>query len=562
MKPIFDLHFHPLGKRFLSEYEDNKRQNKWYTDEIILPRLGAAANAAVNRILNSQACVRQAKKAGIVLGVASIVAPEYVFASKKGILALLEFDIFGRDVIAPLDNRYFDFVRANRNYNFLLVKELAFYKWAAEYPTTAKSQINILSRKKAGGTKVKEGKLNLAMAIEGGHNLCNHSLSMHTGNISPAALVREYRQKTYEFDFLYLTLTHLSHISRQMLCNHAYGFKMVKGLLEAYPQLNGLTPLGKEVIRECMDCTTTKYPVLIDIKHMSLKGRLDFYRERNRLMDENKLGLPRKSGKNWWPILATHMGVTGCRLLDMPALMDEFGLERGLEQCVRVRFRRDVSFRIPEGIKIDNVSFNPATINLCDEDIEEVAKSDGLIGISLDSRILGFESFIGRRRQNNEYDYFSKEDFSHLFPEQMATLKQVKALEEELLMEESTTIVAGKKKREIYLFCLNVLHIVAVINALPEEERHKKKGWEFICLGSDYDGLIDSIRAADIATDLPSLRNAMVKYLPRAEKAYRETMEYPGELFPLQNGDLDLLTFLNLLLHDNGSRFIKEWWNI
>lgn len=565
MATYFDFHFHPLGKKFLAQFDDLARQDRECTEPIIIPQFGWLINRFSGRILNSQACVSQAAAGGIRIGVAAIAAIEYIFATQQGMLKLLEWEINGQDVIVPLDNRLFEFIRkGSGSYHTLLRKELSFYQWVAGQ-TDLRHYINLLSRKNGSNLQLQEGKLNLVLAIEGGHSLSKSLINGPAGGSDPVATVMGYRHDD-SVDFFYLTLTHLSHVPEQKLCSHAYAFKMVRDLPEARPQIKGLTELGKQVARACVDTKENAYPILIDIKHMSLLGRRNFYAYRRHLIDERPDGFkpPKElNGKPWWPIIATHMGVTGYNSGEMKDFIEEYGVERGNEFSIRVRLPRKKAAKLPDSTFKESVFFNPATVGLCDDDIEAIVRSRGLIGISLDARILGYEDILGR--QLPDYDYFSREDFAQLFPdlaEQLPPLKLEPAEEEleEKPGKNRKSLFSNRRKRELYLFCLNILHTVAVINKMPEEERHGEEGWDYICVGSDYDGLIDSLEAANTAESLAGFEQELQFYLPRAEKAYFEEHGGTPGLLPGEGGENSVKQVLRKLFYENGERFIREWW--
>ncbi|QCK15182.1 amidohydrolase family protein [Mangrovivirga cuniculi] len=562
---MFDFHFHPLGKQFLSNYDVEELKNDTYSHPVQLPPLGATLNDLLSRILNSQASVSQSIKGGVSLGIANVITPEYVFASKRGVLKLLELDLFDRDVIAPLDNRIFDFIRNDENYNFLFERELNFYGWASGYPNKTNSLIKILTRKGGANNRLKmdSKKLNLVMAIEGGHNLIAESINDPFPKGTILDKVKEYRDKDYGYDFLYLTLTHLSHVPRASLCSHAFGFKLVKAskVTEAVPSIPGLSRKGKKVIRELMDCSSNDYPILIDIKHMSLKSRFDFYKERKDLLNDETFKSKEKEGNAWWPIIATHMGISGYRFSEMTDLFGEIGFEKGLEFSVRIRFDRHRKMKIPEGLGIDNVYFNPMTINLCDDDIEEIAQSNGLIGISLDARILGFENF-NKRHNDEEYDYMSKDDFALLFPEEAKKIIPLNEIPVEVSEEEGFLGIAGRKERELYLYCFTLLHTARVIDQLDKKERHNKSGWDFISIGSDFDGLIDSLKEAETIEDLNDFRKEVRKVIVDAEESYKDAYDLPKELeiIPRKSGKPQVDLILDKVFSQNGINFVKEWW--
>jgi hypothetical protein len=570
MASVFDLHFHPLAKRFLHEFDDEKRRDEAYATPIRIPLIGRVADAAVGFILETQASISQAINGEYRLGVAAIVSTEYVFASRKGVLKLLEYELFDHDVFAPLDNRLFDFINNGQgSYYQLFAKELEFYKWAAGLLPLSKPEtviINLVNRKAIGGARFEAEKLNLLLAVEGGHNFCEQPIHDSTAIPDPASLILKYREdKTV--DFLYLTLTHLSHVQEQLLCSHAFGFKLVKDIPEARPQIAGLTDLGKAVINACINIKTAQAPILIDIKHMSLQGRRDFYAYRKQMLltPPDDFIPPFQNGKTWWPLIATHMGVTGYDSSELGKFIKEYGVEKGNEHSVMVKLSRQLAATLPVGLGFSQVFFNPATIGLCNDDITEIALSNGLIGISLDARILGFDIIIQRRY--TVVDYFSKEDFASLFPELAQHLHCLEPEPDETTSPDEPIILsaaetkfqglAGRMTREIYLFCLNVLHIAAVINRLPPAARHNRDGWDFVCLGTDYDGLIDSIKAARTAESLPAFKKELMYYLPKAEKAYREA--FAGTP-PILTENVEHV--LDKLFYTNGENFIKRWWNI
>lgn len=242
----FDFHFHPLFKRYVTKFDDAARQNNNCTLPVRLPGLGRVIDALVGHILETQASTAQAlagkQPTDIRLGVAAVLAMEYVFASRQGLLKLLELEVLNRDIVAVFDSRFVEFVNKSQgSYVQLLAKEIAFYQWVAHQSaqpgTSLQHKIKLLSRKTGQPVldQLETGKLNLTLAIEGGHSLSQRVIRQLVGPFNPVEVVEQYRQDS-ALDFLYLTLTHLSHIPEQMLCSHAFGFKLVKNMPEARPQ--------------------------------------------------------------------------------------------------------------------------------------------------------------------------------------------------------------------------------------------------------------------------------------------------------------------------------------
>lgn len=85
----------------------------------------------------------------------------------------------------------------------------------------------------------------------------------------------------------------LSHLQNDGIANHAFGLKLFDEKL-FFPTGDGLNmPLAQEVIDEIYSRN-----IIIDIKHLSIKARQQFYDLRN-----NNPSLP--------PIICTHAGLTG-----------------------------------------------------------------------------------------------------------------------------------------------------------------------------------------------------------------------------------------------------------
>ncbi|HEX8350745.1 MAG TPA: hypothetical protein VF598_12350, partial [Hymenobacter sp.] len=230
----FDFHGHPFFKRLLTTFNDADRQNAQATVPIKLPRpIGGVVDALVGHILENQGSVGQAlankSPNDVRLGVAGVLALEYVFASRTGVLKLLELELFGKDVVAPLDSRYFQFVNQSEGSYFqLLEKELRFYDWvnqeSAKVPSSLTHKIKLLTRKSSQplAKQINSDRLNLVLAIEGGHSLSQRLIRLPVGPYDPVGLIKTYRQPAQP-DFLYLTLTHLAHTPEQPLCSHAFG---------------------------------------------------------------------------------------------------------------------------------------------------------------------------------------------------------------------------------------------------------------------------------------------------------------------------------------------------
>ena len=350
-------------------------------------------------------------------------------------------------------------------------------------------------------------------------------------------------------DLMYLTLTHLSHIDEQFLATHAYGMKMLN-TWEVRPQGNGISEMGRAVVKMAytleVDGTheglpaKVPAPVMIDIKHMGLKSRLDLYAYRKQLQSEG-LKLP--------PILASHMGVTGYTIEEWKS-----NLIRG---SARVEGSpRSVAYTVDRqragnwGAINDKFTFNAWTINLMDEDIVEVLNSGGLIGISLDIRILGWNDAITK---DEVEEFMSPEDFRYFFPAEATRLMGPAT---EALATESW-FAPTKEERHTLAFCFNLLHVISVGLVAGRSDV-----WDRVCVGSDFDGLIDPMKNVKDASLYNNLPDLLMRWLPVAEKAYRKTHGGPA-LIPRNGKEADeaeLRMRVDKVMCENGRNFLEHEW--
>ena len=140
----------------------------------------------------------------------------------------------------------------------------------------------------------------------------------------------------------------IAHHFWNHLCGHAQSFtKLVKKKVDQSEGLDtGFTALGEKIVHELLSTQNGKR-ILIDLKHMSVASRNDYYK----IIDNTP------SYKNI-PIIVSH------------------GAVNGLQSFVK---------KEQLGSKVAG-KFNPVDINFYDEEIIRLAKSKGIIGLQLDER--------------------------------------------------------------------------------------------------------------------------------------------------------------------------------
>ncbi|SFD98132.1 hypothetical protein SAMN05518672_10423 [Chitinophaga sp. CF118] len=570
---FFDFHIHPLFKQFLSNYEEvypSDRSNTVLSEEIVLSNeLLRLADNAILHILGSQCSVSQLEEGGSFLCVANIVSLELGVAASKNLAGQLLRSALTR----PLDARYFNEIsKGSLSYYQLLLKELDLYR------KLNGEKVKILSRKHPGDLDEMlqaTGLPLMALSIEGGHNLSRLKIGrpaepdrvkdiedadaaykdfVNHPELRAAESLQHLFDALWEddLDLVYLTLTHLTHIQEQPLATHAYGMKFLHHS-SFYPAGNGLTEEGKKVIDTAynlkittVEGETKQTPVLIDIKHMSLKSRLDFYKYRS---DNNYK----------WPIVATHMGVTGYTQNEWELALREGDCTLYKEDGVMaVEITTDKKFiaETNDLLKDKEFFFNPWSINLMDEDILEVMNSDGLIGISLDVRILGFEPMI-KLGKRDAPEYLSLPDFKTFFPEIPLSGMPTAASEMAMVQE---GLLPTKKEGHPLSLCFNILHVAAV-GALNNVHNH----WDLISIGSDFDGLVDPVKMCKSSASVNELEKNLLSFLPKAEEKYCETFRVSSLLPHINNNknnpvDQEKLKILvRKIMYENGRNFLTRW---
>ena len=162
-----------------------------------------------------------------------------------------------------------------------------------------------------------------------------------------------------------------SHHFYNYLAGHAHSIPDVGNLLldQSEGLKEGFTTEGWEVVRLLLSLDTENnfkqeeygHRILIDVKHLNAISRQQYYEE---------IIKPCMAKGDKIPIIASHVAYSGQEsLTELIANMDN---------------EVDGYFAEKNGHK-----FNAWNINLCDEDVLNIFKSGGLIGVNFDQRVLG-----------------------------------------------------------------------------------------------------------------------------------------------------------------------------
>ena len=500
---IFDFHFHLLFKHYLSNGTPINEQVK-------TTGVASLLNDLFGGPFNSQSSPDQVKDSQLYLGVASIISLEHAFARR--ILHILGIDF---SHILPLNKEIVNKTRDGKtSYYAEFQQQVKMYLDSKATLEQAPYHIKYTGRKDWEGKSVQQitealkndnTQRYLIFSIEGGHNLSDVPIRGKALSRTPELNLKDIQDNS-ELDFISINLCHLSYIPEQPLGGFAQGLNKQAQIAfsseDFMPKAGlGLTQLGKKVIRQAL--LHEKRPVLIDLKHMSVYTRFHYYRYRESLINEAPV-------VNRLPIITSHTGFTFTSLNNYLA-KKQFRSTTGQQDGVFVSIVESENRKI--GKTNDSINSglygNPWTINLFDEEIIEIMGSRGMIGISLDQRILGAEKMVDSNRP--EYfdpEYIAREEWEKLFRD--GQLPGAEKLFDFLS-------IPSRAERHLMLLCLHIIYAVRIGNAGIGWEPGTSP-WDHICIGSDFDGLINPINRIDNVLKLSDLAAGLKKYLPVADK--------------------------------------------
>lgn len=519
-KPHFiDFHLHSDLKTFMSANTEGKRISCWRKFNVPL-LLKLMDSVKMGGILSSQSTLRQLNRRRGTIALAGLMAYE------KTMITTPLFQRRGVSVNLIKIARILKMIYWHKCLDPELLKRIS-SPATSYFDVFNESRSHLIdSENRRCGYKLLKSKndydprkLNIILTIEGGHNLFGTTSGLNAGsNVLTNLDAMKFGNSRYLF-------MNLAHLEQNPLCTHAYNMKIFDDR-KLKPSGHGITPLGRDVIRKAL---IQPGRILIDVKHMSLRARKDYYQ----ILQDNY------RSENI-PIIVSHGGVTGISYQNINIAGCWPDANNNL---IKVQYIR------PAG-HIAGTRFNPCSINLYDEEIGIIIRSKGIIGLNFDERLLG----IKKRGDPEPSEYFSMDEFDCTDFIQSAGASGVQdtlsALEQEIARHEAELESALesyicdlaqdpvnyrnysgqfrrirssfrelqglraqeespllKFERSIKYLCNNILHIVRIGGA---------EAWEHICIGSDFDGLIKPIEACKKASKYKSLSQALRIWLPMA----------------------------------------------
>ena len=510
---VLDIHCHPVVKTLLKERADAR--SVWVPIDLQLPLVnGLESQCALDQVcdigMNLLCLTRHTLERGMVrqplLYVASIV-PYSAYMKLPRLLRLAHGDQPGRvSYDEQLDDEWYNLHRSPDG----------------RYPNQKLCHLTSLSEYKEENKET----LYIIFNVEGGHIFNNPGDECHEVKTDNVIYVLNKLQGECPMIF-YFTPT---HTTPNNLINHAFAGKILRDK-PFRPDSFGICPTGFSAIKEIY-----KRKILIDIKHMSLVSRQQFYKFRN----DNGIDTP---------IIASHVAFTG---LSWEGLVNKVELLARGRDFVKIRQHATTGI-IPtkkydpftETFSNGMAKFNPNSINLYDEDILHVLQSGGLIGIIFDVRILGasikesvteflsipeYEEWCKQsglmdcETKLNEaqtvYDetedevFYREEDILEFAEEIQLYFPDVSDVNYELMSTEEN--IKAKSEEHLLHFMNQLLYIAK----LCTEKLPGTNPWKQICVGSDFDGLIASMYCCRNVKSFEHFADLLATRIPiEAEKA-------------------------------------------
>lgn len=373
-------------------------------------------------------------------------------------------------------------------------------------------------------------------------------------------------------------------------------------------------------------------PTYIDVKHMDIKARIQYYYHRREYERDNKVHIP---------IIASHFAVSGEKqalavatglrpnfdrydetedqmafyrhhifknndtnrreeywtefmrgdnyplLNEKKQVLDSFerAMYKPMNFLNKTMFTDTSAYDPFKHFKLDSEKlgwYYPWSINLFDEEIIEISKSGGFIGVMLDPRQLGAYMPKSRKIQEtfgNKFDSIIKIISNTATAHYGLTVQDVSKIEyfkTEPMIRNIFYIIQTIKNQQaaesVYKSIVadpkadSVDHkaLVATRIKYPEYVADssfcEKDAWETITIGGDFDGFIDPLDYCPTASYIPLLHKRMVLYAYIFAQIHKNDFHEPDTMLPLITSLEDSDKKMQQFFFSNLQGFIKEYF--
>ncbi|OAB77947.1 amidohydrolase family protein [Cochleicola gelatinilyticus] len=480
-KHYVDIHCHPSLKPYsksfkytpakLNSLDAGRKNSIWhYSPPNTLEKF-------VNRIVTltkfTQTDMSALARAGSKVVIVSLYPFEKHFLSKRllGFKGLTDLLV---NLAASISQKRIDYVLNHKDYYEDLTDEYDFYKQIQNQVEkidgifyTYRLVKNFKEIEKNFESETENKKIiNVVLSIEGAHAF-NTGLDMSTDMADPIEVMKNVSKvKLWEHRPLFITFAH--HFYNE-LCGHARSISI--GALEENQNRGldtGITPLGLRVLKELLD-NTNNDRILIDVKHMSTASRNTYYDLLDDLYSEENI-----------PVIASHGAVNG---------------KRSIEEWYETDYPDYVGW------------FADIDINLYDDELIRIAKSNGIFGLQMDERRIGSTHAI------NQSKIF--------FPNKRKQLK-----------------------RKSLLVWRQIEHVAEVLNAA------NLFCWGIQSIGSDFDGIVNPIKGIWTAENISDLADELIHHAEAYLQNNRERLK--------DYNHISSEAIIERVLHGNAMEFLKK----
>jgi microsomal dipeptidase-like Zn-dependent dipeptidase len=502
--PFFDFHCHPGIKPQFSKPDEKPTPWEFLDAKLaVFKDAKISINKLFNEVLNSQSNLTQLTESGVKLIGIILHAPEQAIGkvlSAKKIVNKGSVNLINKDQLAFIASGIHGYELINTELDWLLNapaptgKKFKIINKAAEFNDTAPDTVYGV------------------IIIEGLHCFFNSP-------DNDSAFDQNFNDFTNNHTVLAINLCHMQ---QNKFCNHAFGIQLFDPK-PFFPVERGITDRGQEVI----DMMVAKN-ILVDVKHMSLLARKQLY------VNFNENG-----GDDFkQPIICTHAGTTGISMSDCAKYL--------LKKPQEFADVYKLAYLKPKSRHDEETYHNCSSINLYDEDIQFILRSGGIIGLSFDQRILGFadENVLTNVTTPHDVEYISKQEAASFLGPNPQTLPlwtdDSKVWTSEDFDNLDPSLYVDMHRRFLINNIIHILWVAATTPGIGAAKAAKQ-----ICIGTDFDGLINAIDCCKECTDLPQLKEDM-----------KEGLINMIELNGMDNELADVNTLLDDLFYNNGKNFM------
>ncbi len=471
MKPYADLHCHPTMHPFAFAEVGKKRKNTMWWDN---PPLKRQRKSEFPEYFQMSMPALARGNVRVVVAALYPIEQSWLRPKKIGTGSLVDF--FAKQVVCHLPERFINIVQSQQfNYFKYLQKEYKFLlkENGIKHRSEGKEwqYLVVGTGDELREALAEDSNIVVIPAIEGAHSIISSNAQhiIDEGIDLYQTIQNIEKIKRWEYPPFYITLAHHFYNG---ITGHARSIPdgIASVLLQQSIGLNEpVNDLGEEVV-DCL-LSINKYNgngrrILIDTKHMSISARIWYY---NKIKAYNA-----SNPDDMIPVLASHMG---------------YGNHKTMLNSI------DKSDLVQNKYEKSTI-YNPWSINLSDEEVLCIFETNGLIGINLDQRILSGNEVIDVYK-----DSFKSKDIKN-----------------------NTDEVVEFWTNQIARNILSIVHVVdSSLNIAVED---KPKIWDCICIGSDFDGMINPVDAFITADEFPNLRVALQKYMPKLQLFERLKYHY------------------------------------